>query len=262
MLAILLTSLLMPTPAPVTQDACDAYVGRVVKPSTFAAATAKFRNVPAKGEFETTAAFEAKRTAILGDATTPLVILKSPEDRKYFAYDADAQKLRIAPYAFDNTRFDSFSAFFSLGLHDTLDVGTDFNREVVISRTDTPTGSYVATNGFGARFPVTRVSRSTTAIFEGKQEFGVYSLFVDSGDYIGEVSMTADEARKLKPALQMAFVVVPKPPYFVTGRHSLGDITIRNPYEITESFSVLIADIQCGLLLDSGGKVLGSYPTR
>ena len=68
--------------------------------------------------------------------------------------------------------------------------------------------------------------------------------------------------RSGKEELRIAFVVAPKAPYLVTGRRKANTPTIRNRRHITENFTILVADIQCGLLMDGAGTVLGAYPTN
>jgi hypothetical protein len=70
------------------------------------------------------------------------------------------------------------------------------------------------------------------------------------------------EAQRIKSGLNVGFVVSPKPPYMVSGSHQAHSPTRDSPQEITENYLVLVADIQCGLLLNSDNKVLGAYPAR
>ncbi len=74
--------------------------------------------------------------------------------------------------------------------------------------------------------------------------------------------MTPAEAQVIKPQLRVAFVVAPRAPYMVVGQHQPGKVTFQNPFEVTEIFEIMIADIQCGLLMDSENRVLGSYITN
>lgn len=68
---------------------------------------------------------------------------------------------------------------------------------------------------------------------------------------------------RLKPTLQLAFVVAPKAPYYLSALYDYPSTpTIRNPREVKNEVSALIADIQCGLVLDPTNIVLGGFETR
>lgn len=249
--------------APV-QSSCQSYVGTIVKPIAFSEAVKGFANLKPKSEFETTAAYEVRRQAALPDLSGPIIVAKNPEDIKYFVYDADTQKLRILSYAFDNTGFLAWEAFYAAGLNDKIDSSTYSNIDVVISQNEKITGTYEATNGYGAKTQVTKIERSVEAIFDRKDSSITGYLFpqAQKSPYaVGELSLTPEIAQMLKPKLNLAFVVAPKEPYFVAGSTGVGKTTISNPTDITMKFSVMIADIQCGLLMDSDGKVLGGYAT-
>jgi hypothetical protein len=97
---------------PHSTDICERYVGQTVAPKPFDAAVARFANLTPKGEFETTAEYDARKTSVLGDAIDTIVISKDPEDREFFEYNADTRKLTILSYVFDNTNRDfGFSKF-------------------------------------------------------------------------------------------------------------------------------------------------------
>jgi len=79
---------------------------------------------------------------------------------------------------------------------------------------------------------------------------------------VGELAMSPAQAITLKSAISLAFVVAPKAPYWFAGSRIVTLPTLDNPKRIDEDFSVLIADIQCGLVLDGTHKVLAAYTTR
>lgn len=79
---------------------------------------------------------------------------------------------------------------------------------------------------------------------------------------VGQLRLAPEGARRLRPQLKSAFVVAPKEPYLIKDQQKVGEPTISTPLDVTEDFSILVADIQCGLLMDGSNKVLGPYPTR
>lgn len=264
MRALLVTALFAVATSAQAQSSCRSFEGQTIRPQSFADAARRFR-IASKGEFESTAQFEARRAAAIGDPSIPLVIAKEPDDRQYFKYDADAQKLRIEQWVFKNKRMDTWSAFYEAKVDELLKPSTYNNLDIVISQSDSVTGTYAATNGYGAKVEVLRVARRTEAIFERSAELMELGIFPESAlnqNVIGELALSPTEAQALKPKLQLAVVVVPKPPYLVSGVHSPGKVTRENPRDITESFTILVADMQCALLTDAMHKVLGSYATK
>lgn len=251
-------------PAPSTPGAqrCSAYVGQMVQSRSFAEAVAPFGKLTPKSEYETTAQFEARQAQAVGGATGPLIIEKAPESRDYFRYDADAQVLRIEPYVFDNVNFPTWDAFYFLGMDQQFGVSTGENIDVVISSRDRVTGSYKGQNSYGANATVQKITQSVEAIFERGPDprSGRGELFPGAGD-VGSISMTPEEARLLKPSLRIAFVVAPFAPYVLKGTNPFGRPSVRSPKDITVDFTILMADIQCGLVMDQQGRVLGAYST-
>ena len=240
---------------------------KTVALTTVEAAISGLADLTPKDEFETTAQFTARRAAALRGVTTPLIIGKEPEESKYLKYDADAGVLRIITYAFHNRYIDYWSAFYNAGMHNKIDVSTDYygNIAVVITISDKVSGKYVGTNAYGAKIEVTKIQRYTSAIFDREKSLYNKELFPNAANkpyVVGEFGLSPAEAKRLKPQLKLAFVVTPKEPYFVTGSHKDGKTTVNNPRDITENFSVLVADFQCGLVMDVANKVLGAYPMR
>jgi len=248
------------------QDQCASYVGTTIAPISFDSATSKFGKLQPKGEFETTVQYEARKAAALQGSTGALIISKAPEDRKYIEYNADTQKLRVLSYAFHNSNFDPWTAFYSAKIDKSvLDANTSGNYDVVISQTDLPTGTYTGTNSFGAKTRIVKVTRTTKAIFDRKAPSILNDYLFPAAakePVVGEFSLPPAEAAVLKKTMKLAFVVVPKEPYLVRSTSSRGRPTIQNPRDITENFSILIADIQCGLATDASNKVIGAYPTN
>ena len=238
-------------------QACPDFVGKTVVAKSFDQAAAGLGNVEPKGEFETTSQYQARVAAVGGSG--PLIISKKPEGSEYFQYDADRQLLFIKSYAFHNTNMNWWSAFY-----DAKPVGvtasTMYNNAIVISQAEKPNGSYAAQNSFGAKTNVVKIDRTMTSIFESEASSYKNRLFVNEADgVLGTLSMDVATAQRIKPSLKIAFVVVPKAPYLVQGSHSVGKTTISNPTDITEHYKILIADMQCGLLMDGDNKVLAAY---
>lgn len=249
--------------APPASDPCRQYQDQIVSPITMDAAIARFAAVPLdKGEFESSAAFAARQRAALGGELGPMIIGMEPE-RRHIKYDADAQRLTIERYLFDNSNL-AHDIVFGPGtpLHRRIRYSSTGNVGVVISQAETVSGSYEASNAYGAGARVTRLHRVTKAIFD--REGDSFSSLFPRGtpQVLVDVRMSPEAAARVKPQLQVAFAVEPKSPYLARGVGSVGRPTISRPIEITNEVTVILADIQCALLMDGSNQVLGSFPTQ
>jgi hypothetical protein len=247
------------------QDICASYLEKVIQPIAPDVLWGILANVPnVKGEYETTVAFEGR----VADAMKPLahqVVVEVPIQRKFITYNADKQIIDVQKYAFSNstTKYDGVFGYGS-PFYDKVEYGSE-NIDVVFSDSESTIGSYIGTNAMGVKIRVTKVKRITKSIFERKAGFNE-NLFPAQIKYDDPVvswkNVPPDVAKKVKESARVAFVYVPKPPYFATGKFPWGDPTIQNPKEIDERIDVAIGDIQCALLLNSVGKVYAAVPTR
>ena len=259
------------------QDQCSSYVGQTVTPTTFDATIARFAKLAPKGEFETTVQFETRKAATLSGTTSNLIISMPLHYNDQIVYDADNQKLRIYSAAFSGGGFYPRDDFEAAGVTDKIPANQFGNIDVLVSRTETPIGTYEAQNAYGAKTEVTKIQQTSKGIFDHMTpDFLSADLFkipersaltspersLKNPYLIGELALTPAEAQTLKPTLKLAFMVTPKEPYLVQGSQHVGETTISNPTDVTDNFSILIADIQCGLVTDATNKVLGAYATN
>jgi hypothetical protein len=143
-------------------NTCLSYQDQIVQPITIDAALARFKNATlTKDEFETSAQFEARQRAALGDHISPQIISKEV-DPQYIQYNADTQDFVVQTYLFDNANI-SYSV---LGYPGPIKTGLMSNVDVVISETETPAGSYEASNAYGAKATVVKVDRVTKGIWD------------------------------------------------------------------------------------------------
>jgi len=244
------------------QEACPRYVGQLISPITFTSAIAPFARLAPKTEFESTVDYEARLIKTLGPAsTTPLIITRVIENRTFIEYNADTRSLRIYPGAFGHG-FDAWDAFISTPYWNALNPDANNNVAVVISDPDVLVSSTVGSNAFGVRRTIKNYRRVSQAIFDHSGG----ALFPSSpeaiGYAIGEIPMSPEQARALEPAISLAFVVVPKAPFLITGSRYAASPTLEVPKRVKEEFSVLIGDIQCALVLDGNRKVLAAFATN
>jgi len=244
---------------------CASYVGQPVAPRDIDEVMAPFIAVGTKSEFESTEQYATRKASAVSKLGGRLIIKKAPEDRKYLTYDADTQRLDISSFAFRNLPFDSSALFGPGAPHRGVMESSSLNIEVVIEQDEKITGTYDASNSFGAKTIVSKMVRRTRGVFESKTVYGQDAIFpaAQVSNIAGSISMTPQDAMRLKPTLQFAYVVAPKAPYFLSARDDVPSRpTLNNPFEITTEVSALIADIQCGLVLDPGNVVLAAFETR
>lgn len=241
---------------------CRKFVNTTVRSTTMDAAISSFSVTTPKGEYETTAGYKARRDAALPAEKT--VVVRVPvKDTSSFTYDADKNALAVSGYAFLGSG--GFNPYHLLGSA-AADLSNGQNLNVAVSSHDTGKGSYRATNAFGAVGNVARVSRISKVIFDGNRANIAPPLDIFKTGFrtnvVGYIPLEASEARRLKTLLRLSFVVVPQEPYVVTVEYSRGAPTLDDPRQINERTTVLLGDIQCGLVTDNFDKVLAAFPTN
>ncbi|MBF0169397.1 MAG: hypothetical protein HQL45_17460 [Alphaproteobacteria bacterium] len=247
-------------------ETCSSFVGEPIAPVPIEVAISQLSSLKQlpKGEFETTMDYNSRIEKKTGGNIRRMIIGKPIESRRFFEYDADGERLKIKQYAFTYQEIDLFSAIYGGGLPDKININPFKSFGAVISSSDKKTGYYSASNSFGVRTSVVSIERTVKAIVDPDTN-NSYSLFPSadlSPNIVGELMLSPSEARQLKPKLNLAFVVIPKEPFVLNGVHNPGEVTLNNPQSVTERFTILVADIQCGLVLDGSNKVLGAYMTR
>jgi hypothetical protein len=241
-------------------------VGKAVSPTPFETIAFRFANAKPKGEFETTAEYKKRLAELQAGSRDPLIIQKPPTDRKYLVYDADKHSLAVKTSAFDWGGILLSRAIDNTEFKNQLRVGVLDNVMAVVSQSQRPVGTYQGSNAYGATRRVQREVWTTQVIYDrtvGNEE----GLFPggDSEPYIaGRVPLSPADAERLKPIITLGFVVLPKPPYLIQGSYQppFGRPRYDNPREIIDNFTILIADIRCGLVLGPSNLVLAAFQTR
>lgn len=241
----------------VAQDQCSAFKGTTIAPKTFDQAVLSLNAPTPKGEFETTAAYQA-RLAQAG-SSGPLIISKKPEGSQYLEYDADQGAFAVKSYFFHNTNFPAWETFYHA--KNGVEASTLRNIDVTIASTDVATGSYSGQNGFGAKATITKITRTVKAIYDREARYDE-DLFITKSSSLGYVPMSIEQAKVFKQQAKIAFLVMPKSPFVTRASFSYGKTTVSNPTDVTVDATVLNADIQCAFLTDAANKVLEAYPTR
>lgn len=253
---------------------CSSYVGQTVSRISFDTAFLRFAKLTPKDEFETTAQYEARTTAVVGSFGNAGLVISVPIDRDYLEYDADKQEMQIGAYAFGVPGISPTEA--SMAAWSVIeDTGTDAelseNVLVASSSFSRITGSRAVQNGLGIKATLREIERTTKGIFdrpipdEGRlprKQSWIFPNAYASPHWVGSITISPTAARMLKTTMQLAFVVRPKAPYIAKGTFDEFARANKGLEEVTEKVSLLIADVQCGLALDAKESVLASYPTN
>lgn len=238
-------------------------VGGVPPQTTFAALAQRLRQIPLqKDEFETTEAFDA-RVAQATAALPVAVVLAAPNGSEQITYDADRELFEVGPYYFSMP----YSIGSALGYswdEDSI-VGSQ-NLALTVNTEETPDGTYVGENAFGATRVVERVRRVEQIVFDRKADRYGETLFAAGYREGGPppvmmIPAPPDRARTLQGQFRAAALIVPRAPFFATG-HGRTTPTIQSLRDVSEETQVIVADIRCVMITDANGVVLASRETR
>lgn len=253
----------------IAQD-CSSYLGQVISPMQFEQAANSMPKIEPKGEFETSADYNARISAASNTSSQTIFISKSPGNQDYIQYDADNQRFAIMSQAFTFWNLYAWEVFSGTPYGTILNASTFTNIEVGLEEEDTAKGTYVATNSFGSRTVVTKIDRQISGIFERPTDYskgetlfsGLFPNADQNTHIVGHISIPPELARDAKAGFRLAFGITPRFPYVVRNTSKGSEPTIDNPTDVTKHTTIIIADIKCGIVMDRTNKVLGSYPTR
>lgn len=253
------------TGAASAQD-CTSLLDTTITPVSFAEASRSLHAAPLiKDEFETTTAFEARVAAARQNLPSTLAI--SVElDKDDVTYNADAGEFIVKSSAFGSAYgIDWFSAFYNAP---TKPVGYTLSSEVIglaVSSKETPTGTYMGQNAYGASWEIVKIDRNVDAIFDGVAPRFDQKLFGTGylDDFSWKIAVPAANARQFKESLRAALIVVPQAPFYIENRQPLGArITMQNPRDVTQIAHVIVADVKCAVLTNANNYVLMAITTN
>jgi hypothetical protein len=261
-------AMIMAAMAAVGQPDCATFVNTQVRPISFVTAVASMKPARPKSEYETADQWFNS----LPHYPTMIIAKQLLLPNLYVKYDAESQKLLIDGEAFDRDDEEStFKALLNSAYYDFLNPSTQ-DIAVAVARTNHDVGSYVGATAMGARARVTKVASTNEFIFEGPSPtsddrgpiWGRRILFPDADErgIVGELALSPEEAKALKPKLHAAFVVEPKPPFVVRVGYHEQSPTYDTPQDVEERDVIIVADLKCALLMDDRDRVLASYLMR
>jgi TonB family protein len=236
-------------------DRCQSYVGQSVAPVQFYVAAQPFTRLTPKGEYETTAQYEARRDALLGSAAhAPLIIAKDAIDRSGFRYDADAATLTIPADSFFFPSLDWWRALYAAHVSSPSASTLLFsNLAVVVAHNERVVGRYRGSNAFGVHATITRYLYSTFGIFDHEMSIGTSSSRPPISLHLAPA-----EAQRIRPLLRFAVVARPHEPYIAASSFQHDEPTIDNPEDVSEQAVILFGSIDCGLVIGPTNSVMAA----
>jgi hypothetical protein len=236
-------------------DLCQRYVGTVVAPTTFDTLAQALPTIAAKGEYETTAQYEARKSAALSGAPSALSVLVVPTDREFAEYNADSQALFVQAGAFQAGHYSSktkaeTAAWLAAG--DELTKGTG----LFIADKERVLRTYNAQNRFGATYRVSVTNRDTKALHLTTKKLFPFARWKTSP--VMGLDLPLAKAPQVRQTFKLALVLKPVAPYSLSGLFDEAPPTADDPTEYTDHATLLVAEPKCGLVLDRAMRVLAS----
>lgn len=229
-----------------------------------------------RDEFETTAQFEERKAhAALASTAFALDVVT---DQEHASYDADRAMWVFNEYFIAGGNYD----FNEEALEEAGLGNAGWSKSRIIRSVNIDQGSYAASNAFGHEVLVTKFLADRVGVIEiawGTPLPSDYmarfrSMFqmpiklrlpapglpdgLEASAF--EVPMSVDEARLAKGRFRFIVAGQLIEPFRVDYTRHI-DPTIDNPKDVTVEMKYLIADIQCGILTDSEGKILKMLST-
>lgn len=232
---------------------CQANVGKQVALIDFDTVLASVPEFQRKGEFETTAQFEA-RTATT--AKPPVVMRVIQGIGSGLSYNADKQVLTVYDYAFGggNSRYHSIRSKLARKPQEFAD-DIAFDVEQNVASKD----SYSSTNGFGAQVQVSKTTYNTKVIWEAQIPWGKKPFVGQKGLIVAQIPMPPQLAHELNDKGLVALQIVPQ---FKTKGLWFTTPTFQIPYESVHQQDVITGDIQCGYLLRPDKTVAYAFDVK
>lgn len=237
---------------------CKSYVGKRVVPTTFNTLATTLPKRTVKGEFETTAQYQARIAATPGSGSANLSVLVLPIDRTFVRYNADIGLMLVSAGAVNTGEYSEqtgaeASAWLAVG--NNVGKGTP----VFVGQNERVIRTYVGHNLFGAAFRVSEIERTTQALHLTNTRLFAFAKR-DTSPIMGfEVPLAA--APRSKQSIRIALVVRPQDPFFLSYNFKGPEPTSSEPNGYTDRASIIVAEAQCALVLSMQNQVLASVDT-
>lgn len=274
-LCLLATLSFFPTLSAAQEEtsACPAVEGSTYEVMSGTDFGKRFEKLPSvRGDFETTAEFEARRISEISDLIGKELFVSVATDNGSIRYEADSQHFFLTEWFFSNTSRDfTQDALFAGGL--LKQYGKNFGN-VTFFNSDEQTGTYSASNAIGTKVEVIEQTQFRYHLAEmlpasNQPKNFRFSLFempetAMMPDAFGQtmvetsvasISVPIERAKELNGTLQAGVVLVmDHPGVFFHEQHY--PPTISLPLDSTVKSIVVTVDILCGFVFSPDGQIL------
>ena len=236
---------------------CPFKEGDVITPIDPSVAYEKVSSMKteAKGEFETTAEYEARR-ASSQTASPKEIVVRSRPGLIGNEYDADGERFNLTMENWSGS-IDTDRILRELKLQEAPS-----GHGIGLESTVTDAGSYSASNGFGVQSTVRKSRSIDFVVFDRAKEFSdntwQYDFGGDAPLDLGKgiwLKVPRSRAPALKEKIGYAVALSPKPP-FALETYERKKPTVDDPTDDVTVQKVIVADIRCLAVIDGDNKVL------
>lgn len=238
-------------------ELCKSYVGQVVKPAAFAALAAQLSSPAPKGEFETTAQYNARVAAARQPVPEGPVIITLPTDREFISYNADTGAMFVQAGAFGAGKFSDIvdvqvtADYFGL-VPKELATGSAIPH----SMSERQVRTYTARTGLGLEVKVSEIERQSNGLYISSPK--LFPFAKSNRSAVAFLEAKPPQAQQLKLTLKVALALLPKAPYVFRTEQPGAAPTARSPVQYEDKLTALYGDAKCALVLDSANRVLAS----
>lgn len=217
-----------------------------------------------KGEFETTAEFQARLALVERPSGALVLIDTTPDD---FKYEADSESFRFLIFNLQPSR--SYSSAYTLkgSKPDFGDYNYGSPVDLKIKEVETDRSEYMATNAYGAQTAVTKIEKVEYVIFDNRGRKRMVmsdDLFSERKEFeMSKLSIPVPrvEAQAVKEGLSMVAYATGKQPWAIESMRG-GKPTRDVPIDVNSTFRIAFADIECVGVRDGEGRLLAHWATR
>ena len=252
-------------------SSCPVSLGEIVQLTTVEEAYDNLPKTSPKDEFETTAEYENRISAIPYPSG---FIAIERKDEFEVQYNADKSRFEFR----DGELFGD--GFYYREPYDYIGNGvvlTESDRSFFLAIDKQVIGTQIGSNAFGVEAEITKENWTRFYVYEGPRSGSSFRNMetdfnrqeqVKNNPYINEINahyfvVPSDrgEARVLKDTMRRALVVNTKRPFQFEG-HDTSSPTIDDPRDIKITDRFLVADVHCAIVTDGSGRVLKIVQTN
>ena len=243
---------------------CSEYRNKIVSPISFSQAYDSLRTISPRGEFESRDDYNNRIKSYL--IPNEILISKKAEKNKnnnFIYYNVDEQVLGIKKFSFNNSNVGIWMSSYKSNPNVNIDMMSQNYSVINIIKTDS--SIYSASNAFGSIIDVKETDYNVDVLVDPRKlhfmKSGLFPNYRDN-EYLGSIRVNSIDARKIKSAGNLAFVVKPVFPYKSVSSWTFPEATLDKPYTNNYKGRLIVIHFKCGLWLDENNKVIEAFSSE